>query len=95
MDHILIEGQNYRVIEVRESLLGKEILCADQGNKNFLFWTDFKETSGLVKDTKQYIGKHFIAELTDVQVELWKNGRFDKEQLTLKKQELTKMVTLR
>jgi hypothetical protein len=97
MDSIEIDGQAYRVLSEKEIGAGrhhrKEALCTDAADKKFLLWTESEETSAIVGGTfqlvsKHFISKHFIAELTNAQVELWKTGNFETERATLKGREL-------
>ena len=90
---IEIDGQKYTVIAEKEVGTGrhyrKEALCADSAGKKFLLWTEMEQTAANVRGSFQLTGKHFIAELTDVQAELWESERFDDERAKLKGIELT------
>ncbi|BDV43873.1 hypothetical protein GURASL_27960 [Geotalea uraniireducens] len=93
MYSIDIDRQKYTVIAEKEVEAGrhyrKEALCADAAGKMYLLWTEREQTSAIVSGTFQLVGRHFIAELTDLQAENWKTNRFDDERVTLKGSELT------
>lgn len=98
MHNIEINGLVYSIIEKKEIGIGgrhnNEILCADTSDKKYLIWTEREKNTTSEESVFKLISRHFIAELTDSQVMLWKAGNFDAEKKTLNMSELTKMISL-
>lgn len=94
---VIINNQEYKIIDVKEITSGssyrRETLCTDVAGKEFLLWKVMEETSAIVRGTVRLIGKYFIAELTEAQVELWKTDKFDRERPRLKGLELNQQYS--
>ena len=91
MDKINVNGKEYDMIDERKygqnvSDQRKEILFHDPlENKSYLLMSYMEDSANTVSSTRLLTERNTICELTEKQVDSWKNGNFepDREKLSL------------